>query len=287
MMSDDDFLQDAIIAAVTKKEYSGLSRPFIIDGLREYLRLHPAKAKRLMGICEEGVFSEKTRERLERAALFKEIVKHIRSLARDIYGIYHKNVAHRTMMLAEKDFDGLLSTHLSTRERLPYYDHYHEFLAHLLPNLSEASVMDLACGLNPLALTHARVRPASYIAVEWSKDDADFLDACFRALGWSPSYQAHGIDLVRETEGVKKFSVDLCIMLKTLDALEMQERNMTYRLLDMIGAPLLLVSFTTVNVRQQPLDRIDRSWFEKVCVRKDIAYEKQIIGTELFYVCRR
>lgn len=131
----------------------------------------------------------------------------------------------------------LMSTHASTRERLPILeDFYPTVLAGLAPI---RSVLDLACGLNPLALPWMGL-PADvdYFAVDIYQDMLDFLGQFMRLLG----IQGHLIPA-----DVLEFSfereVDLALVLKAIPCLEQLDRSAGRRLLNALPAQHLLVSF--------------------------------------------
>ncbi|MFN8447501.1 MAG: hypothetical protein U0521_02600 [Anaerolineae bacterium] len=76
----------------------------------------------------------------------------------------------------------LMQTHASTRERLPILDEfYRTTLAGIAP---VRSVLDIACGLNPLAIPFMPLADgAVYYACDIYADLADFLNRAFPLLG--------------------------------------------------------------------------------------------------------
>lgn len=126
--------------------------------------------------------------------------------------------------------------HASTRERLPILGRiYREALAGLPPI---RSVLDLACGLNPLARAWMPLESdATYYACDLYADMVAFLNGWF-ALG-GPG-QAFVCDL---SAGAPAQKADLALALKLLPPLEQIERGAGLRLLRSIDAPFVLVSF--------------------------------------------
>ena len=130
-----------------------------------------------------------------------------------------------------------MQSHASTRERLPVLDRFYaEALAGLGPF---ASVLDLACGLNPLALGWMPLAPgATYRAVDIYSDLAGFLNEFFIHCGVNGCAEVHDLTAWQPEE-----PVELAILLKTLPVLEQLEKNITARLLEALPARTALVSF--------------------------------------------
>lgn len=135
----------------------------------------------------------------------------------------------------------VMGLHTSTRERLPILD---SFFATTLAGLAPRTVLDVACGLNPLT------RPwmpfgaeVVYRACDIYTDQIAFLNDAFRLMG------AAGEAFVCDVVGTQGDSspladpVDLALVLKTLPCLEAADRTAPARLLDRLNAGRLLVSF--------------------------------------------
>lgn len=127
--------------------------------------------------------------------------------------------------------------HASTRERLPILESFfHETLAGLGP---VSSVLDVACGLNPLALPWMPL-PAGvrYLACDIYSDQIEFLNRFFTAAGVNG--HAAVCDL---TTHIPSEPVDLALVLKTIPCLEQVDKTIGARLLDALPARRLLVSY--------------------------------------------
>lgn len=131
----------------------------------------------------------------------------------------------------------VMASHTSTRERLPILDSFfRETLAGMPP---PGRVIDIACGLNPLA------RPwmpfpvtTEYIAHDIYADQMAFLNACFALTGHP------GRAEVRDVIGHPPDDpADLALILKTLPCLEAIDKTASARLLDAVRVPYILVSF--------------------------------------------
>lgn len=131
----------------------------------------------------------------------------------------------------------IMAQHASTRERLPILDRFYAMLFADLPPIT--SVLDLACGLNPLARLWMPLPPSAvYYACDVFRDQVDFLNACF-ALLEMPG-EAAVCDLL---SAVPPQRTDVALLLKTLPCLEQADKGIGPRLLAQVQAPVVLVSY--------------------------------------------
>lgn len=132
-----------------------------------------------------------------------------------------------------------LGQHASTRERLPDLERFYATIFAALPPVR--SLMDLACGLNPLAAPWMPLAPGvSYLACDMYTDLSAFLDAALPLLGLNGASSA--CDL---SNGPPPWRADVALVLKTLPLLEHVRRDAGRDLLHRIDAPYLVVSFPT------------------------------------------
>ncbi len=131
----------------------------------------------------------------------------------------------------------MMALHASTRERLPILE---SFFRTTLSSLAPIhSVLDLACGLNPLALPWMPLaQDVHYFACDVYRDLAAFLNRFFSYLDFQG--EAFSLDL---THTIPDQPVDLALLLKTLPCLEQLDKSIAPRLLSGIKARHLLVSF--------------------------------------------
>lgn len=131
----------------------------------------------------------------------------------------------------------VMQSHASTRERLPILADFYTRIFAALPPIH--SVLDLACGLNPLAIPWMPLAPgAAYFAGDIYTALVDFLDEFLDLI--SMPGDAFLCDL---TEDIPQQPVDLALVLKTLPVLEQLDRDLPTRLLDTLNAKSILVSY--------------------------------------------
>jgi len=132
----------------------------------------------------------------------------------------------------------LMSTHASTRERLSILD---VFFARLIGDLFVRSVLDVACGLNPLAVPWMPLaRGATYVAMDIDEGLMAFLGEALPLLGVT------GCAIVRDAlSGVPERTFDIAFLLKAVPCLEQIEDGAGARILDRLRAEHVVLSFPT------------------------------------------
>jgi 16S rRNA (guanine(1405)-N(7))-methyltransferase len=140
----------------------------------------------------------------------------------------------------------VMARHASTRERLPILD---QFYAQTLAGLGPLrSVLDIACGLNPLALRWLPLADdAEYIACDIYGDMMAFLGGYFALETAHGRPGLRGLRGLAETRDViaapPERHADLALILKAIPCLEQIDKAAGERLLRAMRADHLLVSF--------------------------------------------
>jgi 16S rRNA (guanine(1405)-N(7))-methyltransferase len=135
-----------------------------------------------------------------------------------------------------------MKQHASTSERLSILDSF-------FPTIFEGfspfhSVLDLACGLNPLASPWMPLADdASYYAFDIFTDMAGFLSAWLKHCGMGG--EAGLCDLIAETPSPQ---AEVALLLKTIPCLEQVDKNILPRLMEVIPAALIVVSFPVASL---------------------------------------
>lgn len=131
----------------------------------------------------------------------------------------------------------IMAYHASTRERLPLLE---TFFAETLADIAPVrSVLDVACGLNPLAIPWMPLAPnATYLACDIYHDMMDFVGAFLTLVGVAG--RASVCDVIHEPPAER---VHLALILKTIPCLEQVDKSAGLRLLDAVRADYALVSF--------------------------------------------
>lgn len=173
--------------------------------------------------------------------------------------------------------------HASTRERLPHLDAFYEAIWTVTGR--PRSVLDLGCGLNPLALAWMRIGDASYEAVDVDERPlATVRD--FLSLVGQPHRVTHR-DLVAAPAPE---SADVALLLKLVTTLDRQDPSAAARLLGALHVPHAVVSFTTRTLGGRSLG-MERTYRDRLArlvtdVGRVAEVREASVPSELVFVLR-
>jgi len=258
-----------------KKEFNSIEDRFVRTEIIKYFKQNP---KAMQAVQEKRTRSED----------YKQAIKNVRAVLRRVYGVFlTKATEDREKYLAEENFEKLLETHLSTKERISIYPAIYKKIFAITgkPKI----ILDLGCGMNPLSYPFMKV-DAEYYASELNKADCEFLEKCFNKMNIKG--KAIALDL---TEAAKDISLlktfpkaDVCFLFKILDEVEEKKgRKASEVLIKNIDADWLVISFATKKVTGKPMKYPFRRWLEQMLAR--LGYEFEIIKeeNEVFYVVKK
>lgn len=185
------------------------------------------------------------------------------------------SIDHRRQVLRT-----VLARHRSTAERLPILDDFYTTIFAHLPPIQ--SVLDIACGLNPLA--HAWMpltQGASYFACDVFADQVEFLNRFFRLAAIQG--EAEMRDVIQDPPSQP---VDLALILKTIPCLEQIDRNAGQRLLDAVNARHLVVTFPVRSLggRAKGMAAHYTAHFESLVENRGWHYHQLDFSDELVFV---
>jgi len=170
--------------------------------------------------------------------------------------------------------------HASTRERLPHLSTFYRSLWELtgVPR----RLLDLGCGLNPLALPWMRLADATYLATDVDAGTLDVVRGFLDAVG-----QPHVLEARDLVDDVDLPAADVALLLKLVTTLDRQDPAGAGRLLDALPARHAVVSFAARSLggrggRERTYrDRLDRLVAESGRVR---AVAEASVPNELVFV---
>lgn len=167
----------------------------------------------------------------------------------------------------------------STRERLTILDHFYaELLAGLAP---PRVVLDIACGLHPLAIPWIPLDSgAEYYAYDIYTDLVQFLNAFLSVAGVSG--QAEARDVVQSPPTRE---ADVAFVFKSLPCLEQLDRTAGQRLLEAIRVPHVFVSFPVRSLggRDKSMLRNYEAHFWQIAAGKGWSVQRFLFATELVF----
>jgi hypothetical protein len=188
----------------------------------------------------------------------EEKVKLTRKLLREVFSSF---ASQKLLSLKDKGVEWVLHKHLSTRERLPYYQKlYERILKGYSKNLN---LFDLGAGVNGFSYEYFE-KEINYIGIEAMKQLVDLMNYYFdrekikgKAIHLS-LFELEKIKKIIEKEKAQK----IIFLFKTLDSLEMLERDYSKKLLKEL-VPLVhrvVVSFAVKSMGKGIRFRAKRDW---------------------------
>ena len=242
----------------------------------------PVSAK-YKDVCPDTV-SRLYAEELSKRKNAKEAEKALKTALHQITGAFMTGdeLKRARKLLASADEDAALfetlKLHASTRER---FEHIDAFYDALLSPIAPKTLLDLACGLNPLYLGH---RGYAVRGLDVSGGCVQLINDWALRRGWDVSAQCRDLlcaPALPET--------DAALMMKLLPVLEQQKKGAAMELLTSIPAPVLIVTFPlkTLGGRSVGMEKHYSDWFEQSAAQAFNIERRDVLFGELCYTVRR
>ena len=177
----------------------------------------------------------------------------------------------------------IMRYHASTRERVPVLGEFYTTILAGMPPIR--SVLDIACGLHPLAIPWMPLaEDAQYYAYDIYQDMVAFLDECLGLMHVQGYAQA--CDVIQECPQQK---VDVAFLLKALPCLEQVDKSAGSRLLETIAADALVVSFPAHSLggRHKGMVANYEARFWQLVEDKNWSISRFEFPTELVFLVRK
>lgn len=131
----------------------------------------------------------------------------------------------------------IMRQHASTRERLALLEEFYPTIFADLPPIR--TVLDLACGLNPLTIPWMPLAPAAtYYACDVDGAQMAFLQEALPLLG----VQSHAA-VCNLLQPCSFPTTDVALLLKTIPCLEQIDKDIGVRLVTALQAPVIILSY--------------------------------------------
>lgn len=267
-----------IEAIKDKKELRGIDNTVVLRVSDEYFSTHSKEKKAL----------DKWNPK---AAVSKKIIKEIRAMLREIYGVFQKTSLEQRQKLFDEflltkgkgaelqALNKLLLSHQSTQERV---SHYKEIYHNIFTITGKPQkILDLGCGFNPLAYQWLGCNP-KYDCCDISRQDMNLVQEFFNQTG------INGRAFVADLITIPKLPVaDVTFLFKLVDTLETQERNVTKKLLTSLITQWSVVSFPTVSIGGRGFREGGKeNWFTRFLDEKGFAWSRFDVPGEEFYLIK-
>ena len=226
----------------------------------------------------------------------KEAVKATKNKLHQVTGAYMEDKRHYDDWLARlhttmhtgdenalrEQCKQIMSYHASTRERLPILDQFYAEIFAQLPPVH--SVLDIACGLNPLALPWMPLSTeTTYIACDIHQPMMAFLQA------WLEMSRRAGRAEVRDVlASCPTEKVDVAFLLKTLPCLEQVDKTAGKRLLATLQANFLVVSYPAHSLggRNKGMIAYYENHFRELAAQETWQITRLAFSSELVFVVK-
>jgi len=234
-----------------KKELSDLADSVVKSSLENYLN------KYKISINESN------------PARLKIILKEVRAELRKLSGQYQKTIKDKSKFSTQE----LLKSHSSTAERFDFYPE----LKNIFFDLKVKSVLDLGCGLNPIALANQSL---TYYASDIKENELKIIKKFFKKNKINGTTFVY--DLRSQIGSLPE--VDICLIFKVLDIIDDKGHKTTEEILKKISCKYFLISFSTKKLSGKPMNHPTRFWFESILKRLNLKFKKFKSTNEIFYL---
>ncbi len=250
-------LKDNLINAIKqKKELSDISNSLISDILNKYLKKHKIY---LEALNKKDI---------------KLIISSVRAELRLYSGRFQKSTKDKELLLKQNKIIELLKTHSSTSERLDFYPE----LKKIISSLNISSILDLASGLNPLALASSNIE---YYAIDIKESEIFLINQFFK------KHKIKGKAIVSDIRTLDKFpKADLCILFKILDILD-NSYELAQKFLKNINCRYFLISFSTITLSGKRMKIPRRFWLERILNNLNFKFKIFSSNNEIFYLIEK
>ena len=228
----------------------------------------------------------------------KEAIKAAKNKLHQIGGAYQGDMRYAKWLAAlvasphpltsSPTLTSILAQHASTRERLPLLDTFYSRIFAAIP-ASVQSVLDVACGLNPLTLPSIPLpKDIRYIACDIYADMVDFLNQCLGLMGY-PNAHAEVCDVISalgNKDSALRTPVDVAFVLKTIPCLEQVDKAIGPRLLDALNARFIVVSFPAQSLggKHKSMAANYAAHFDELILGRAWQVQRLDFATELVFV---
>jgi 16S rRNA (guanine(1405)-N(7))-methyltransferase len=177
----------------------------------------------------------------------------------------------------------MMARHASTRERVPLLEEFYTTILADMPPIR--SVLDVACGLHPLAIPWMPLaEDAQYYAYDIYQDMMAFLNEYLRLMHLQGHAQV--CDVIQYCPQQK---VDVAFILKAIPCLEQVDKSVGLRLLETISADALVVSFPAYSLggRHKGMSVNYEARFRQLVAGKNWSISRFEFPTELVFLVRK
>lgn len=285
-----------------KKELRKISNDFVQDSLFLFLQRNP----KLVSVLVNN-FNPKSSH-------YKQTVKEVRAKLRRVYGLFRveeqtqeMNALVKEMLEAgssggrnkrekikrKKIIEQILSTHASTKERLPFYSQLYKKIFAFTGK--PKTIIDFGCGINPFSVNFMKLKKLTYYAYDISEDEIESLNLFFKqehSENKNFTGTAKVMDIfqwIKVKESRENNPADICFLFKMTDILDSAGKGhkTSETVITEVPAKFVVISFPTKTMSGKKMNFPRRKWIELMYRRLGYSFRILEFGNELFYVIRK
>jgi len=237
------------------------------------------KSKKYKHISKEIIkkYTDRVRKKYPKANE-KSLIKEVKSELHKIAG-FSKDIMKREKLLGKGDYVGILKTNQSTNERLKdYRDLYKEIFE--ITGIPK-SILDLACGINPISIIFMDFKP-NYYAYDINEADVEIVNKFFKQEKIKGKAEVMDVSKIGNIKKLPK--TDICFLFKALDVLENKGHKYSEELIKALKCKYIVASFATKTIGGKKMRYGYRGWIERMLERIGYSYHKRELSNEVFYI---
>ena len=191
----------------------------------------------------------------------KEKIRLTRELLNKVFWPFRSK---KLLSLKNKNYEWILRKHLSTRERLPFYEKLYE---RIFKNETKNFVLfDLGAGINGISyifLSQKGLKP-KYFGIEAVGQLVDLMNFYFKKEKFNAQAISMSLFDINRLKKImnKEKGRKIVFLFKVLDSLESLERNFSKKLLSSISSSChkIVISFPTESMLKRQKFKVKRYW---------------------------
>jgi 16S rRNA (guanine(1405)-N(7))-methyltransferase len=186
-----------------------------------------------------------------------------------------------------KELDLVASLHVSSQERLAFFkDFYNQIFA---ITGKPKSILDLGCGFNPLVISRLGLEADFvYSGLDINSQQIDFLSQVVDLMGLEKNIFLQTQTCQEFLQNLPETKFEVVFLLKMLQTLELQEKNLGKKLFKAIKTDYFVVSFPTKSIgRQKSLASFYKTWFANYIADLDLKIVSELeFASELVFILK-
>ena len=216
-----------------------------------------------------------------RSTYYRKIVKDVRTQLRRSYGLFRRKGKVIKEFSNKSDVKDIISSHSSTRERLPHYEEIYRRIFQITDQ--PKMILDFGCGLNPFSYNYMKLPELTYFAYDLAVDEIKLINDYFKKLYIKGKAYVFN---VLQTNKVKKLpKSDIAFLFKMTDVIDKGKgHKQTEEVVKAIPARYVVISFPTFTMSGRKMNFPRRKWIEFMCERLGYKFKSFEVGNEIFYV---